>query len=1184
MSNEPIELQSISLVLDEPSLLKGASVSSLLPVAPLNYKLIGPSKNIETSASHLSFMPEVFVRRLSAYSKYEFVIVNQLYRMVEMIRYNFSNGAQVTAKEILRLSIHKYVPEEFLPQLKSSPWHLDSVSLKPWPLTQTDAGPEVRPTEDIMQALLNRIISAHRQKRLSLFIQTHSQSTKSLPIHAIDFEPDSELEWSVEFNERKGFKTEFKLVSHRNRRFYFYDSFAFEPENAVIIVHPWKTEFSQLQERLSFISDTLMLDTSNGMPAFELKSETKTKDIITYLRSRAVPVKIAGDSQAIAAHKSQTEIHFNDSGHFTIQHEARVPGQKNITRPGWSPLAAHYLMCLSQGLTYATQSQARDIASQDAFHRDWDLALIKHLGIIQYVVLETLTAYFEGTRMDGTPVAADAVFHSIDEKIKLLLVSQNDKPSDHSISESAMLSDLVSRSVLACYDQFVTQLLADIKQPEAFYSETGEVIMDGIFERELRLIYEMLKRLVLTTQGNTFKKVRVPFLSRISSGDFNSENAVAKANYFFSETSLGGALELAQNLVPFGFKLFLNQQPINELTDSELKIGFGLNTRHDQAQINWFELSPKFFLRGQEIDPSNILRLGSGGVIEYDNKLYLVPQKQIPSLRLLEEFWRKLQQSKVESSRRGRDTYYQLPRSQTLFLLALRKAGIPFQGDADWNALCEFYDHLGETAQTPLDVPKTVKADLKPYQKNGVQWLNDLYRLRLGALLADDMGLGKTLQTLAFLEGLRVNDDMGPVLVVVPSSLVFNWSNEIEKFTPEIPVAIYSNDSREHIAHLVSQKKTKLVLITYGLMLEHSEVVCRHPWNVIIFDEAQNLKNINSKRTSVARALKAKFKIALTGTPMENHYGEFYSLIDLLVPGCLGPLEDFRRGYVNTPVIDYELVQSLKLKIKPLILRRAKKEILDQLPPKQETVVKIAFEEQQKDIYRNVALSFNRRIHEVMAVQGVAEVQLEMFTALLRLRQVCSDPASLPDVKYDKIPPKLETLLDSVKEIVESGESILVFTQFLQTLEHTEKLLNEAGVPVRVIHGGISASKRQKIIAEFTNSTDACVLLMTLKTGGVGLNLTKASYVFHIEPWWNPAVENQATDRAHRMGQTKAVQVFKYIMHESLEEKIEILKDRKDQKFQSLFTDDEQVTEADTKKATGPRSLSKDDFERLIRI
>ncbi|OYZ13356.1 MAG: hypothetical protein B7Y39_17885, partial [Bdellovibrio sp. 28-41-41] len=595
------------------------------------------------------------------------------------------------------------------------------------------------------------------------------------------------------------------------------------------------------------------------------------------------------------AQRSLTEVRFSDNGHFFIQHEARVPGQKNISRQGWSARSAHYLMCLSQGLPYALETQARDIASTDSFQRDWDLALLKHLGILQYIFLETLSVHFEKTLIDGTPVAGDAVFPAIQNRVKLLLVSTTET------TETATLADFVSRSVLACFDRFVDQTQVDVTQCESFYSESGEVIMDGVLQREFRLIYELLKRLALTTQGSCFKKVRAPFLSKISATTFETESAISQAKFYFPEASLGGALEIIQSLVPHGFKIFLNDQPIQELSDSDLDIKFNIADRMDQSQINWFELSPKFFLMGQEIEPSNILRLGTGGVIEYENKLYLVPQKQIPSLRLLEDFWKKLQKSKVESSRRGRDTYYQLPRSQTLFLLALRKAGIPFQGDTEWIKLCEFYDRLGETTRA-LELPLSIKADLKIYQKAGVQWLQDLYRLKLGALLADDMGLGKTLQTLSFLEDLRVKKEMGTVLVVVPSSLVFNWRNEIEKFTPEIPVVIFSNDTRENIAALVAGKKEKLVLITYGMMLEHSEVISRSTWNIIVFDEAQNIKNINSKRTSAARALKARFKIALTGTPMENHFGEFYSLIDLLVPGSLGPLEDFRRGYVNSPV------------------------------------------------------------------------------------------------------------------------------------------------------------------------------------------------------------------------------------------------------------------------------------------
>jgi SNF2 family DNA or RNA helicase len=346
----------------------------------------------------------------------------------------------------------------------------------------------------------------------------------------------------------------------------------------------------------------------------------------------------------------------------------------------------------------------------------------------------------------------------------------------------------------------------------------------------------------------------------------------------------------------------------------------------------------------------------------------------------------------------------------------------------------------------------------------------------------------------------------------------------------------------------------------------------------VVFDEAQNLKNITTKRTSAARSLTAQFKICLTGTPMENHYGEFYSLVDILVPGSLGRIEDFRRQFVNTDLITKDEMDDLKLKIKPLMLRRTKREILDQLPEKQETKVSIAFEERQKEIYRDIALSYNQRVQEVMAAQGEASVQLQMLTALLRLRQACSDPAALPNTKYDKVPPKLEALVDSLKEIVESGESALVFTQFLQTLKHTAEVLKGVGIAVFVLHGGIPTKQRQKVLADFHHHQGGAVLLMTLKTGGVGLNLTKASYVFHLEPWWNPAVENQATDRAHRLGQNKAVQVFRYIMHESLEEKIELLKDRKDKKFQTLFNSTEQ--EADL--ASDGSGLSKQDFDFLL--
>ncbi len=297
------------------------------------------------------------------------------------------------------------------------------------------------------------------------------------------------------------------------------------------------------------------------------------------------------------------------------------------------------------------------------------------------------------------------------------------------------------------------------------------------------------------------------------------------------------------------------------------------------------------------------------------------------------------------------------------------------------------------------------------------------------------------------------------------------------------------------------------------------------------------------------------------------------------MPGALGDFDEFRSRFMGKNLINSEDVEYLRLKTRPLVLRRSKKEILSELPDKQESKVLISFEEKQKRLYRDIAMSYNESIRQAVREQGEAKCQLQMLTALLRLRQACSDPAALPKVTYAQTPPKIETLLESASEIIESGESILVFTQFLQTLERTVAELKRQGIPVFCIHGGISRAQREKILTEFNSLDGGAVLAMTLKTGGVGLNLNKASYVFHLEPWWNPAVENQATDRAHRIGQKRAVQVFRYIMHESVEEKIEVLKKRKDERFQSIFSDTE--VSGDVKVASS--LLSQQDFEFLLK-
>lgn len=1179
-----VRLDSISLVFDEAPLLGNITLGSLTKENWTRYQSYEVVKEEEQHSPRLRSLPEIFRQKLKAYSKHYFDEVARQNRITDVVRYNFSDGRQISAREILRHPHYKKVPVDLLPQNLSADAEVSVFSR--WPLI-TDAenlfiSQAFRELEDIMQRLLARIIQEHRQRKIDVYLQSASSLRTALKLQLIDFDPTQEMDWRVDFQEKKQLETEVKLVSFRKHSMGFFSSFAVDPEDGVVIVHPWKQELSQLQEVLSSLDEYLLLRQTD-MPVVNLRGELAAKVVLKHLRSRPLPVKITGGVKHLERGESLIEIRLNEHGHFYLQHEGRVLGQKNLVRRGWTTRSILFLETLSQGLSFMLNAEARDVATRSRLRREWDMKLLKHLGVLQYLFLEVLSLHFDGALTDGQVLAPADLFAHLQPRIRDLLVAN----SGQVFVAERPLSELVSKAVLSCFEDFVRLSFEALSENESFYSEEGEIIAEGVVEREFRLIYEMLHRLALYSQGEAFRRARTPFLSRITPARDQYDDVFWDEAVFHFPSSLSKGspplnetLEALQPLIPAGFKIFYKDQVLQELQEDEFHVDFVLQAEGDQRFFNWFELNPKFFLRGQEVDPDQFLSLGSGGVVEYEGKLFLVPQKQLPSLRRLENFWQKLQKGKTEAGgRQGREKIYKLPRHQTLELLALRASGVEVRGDHEWKRLCEFYDQLGN-GDRELNLPSSIKADLKPYQRIGVRWLQDLYQLRLGALLADDMGLGKTLQTLCFLEALRAQDEMGQVLIVVPSSLIFNWQQEIEKFTPQLPVQVFSPRDRESLSRRLGAKEPLVVLITYGLLMEHEAFLQQYPWRVMVFDEAQNLKNISAKRTSSARSIPAQFKICLTGTPMENHYGEFYSLVDLLVPGSLGKIEEFRRQFVQTEMVTREQIDDLKLKIKPLLLRRSKKEILDQLPEKQETKVSIAFEERQKQIYRDIALAYNQRVQETMAVQGQASVQLQMLTALLRLRQACSDPAALPNVRYDKVPPKLETLLDSLGEIIESGESALVFTQFLQTLEHTEKLLRAAGIPVFSLHGSVASVQRQKILAEFNRTNGGAVLLMTLKTGGVGLNLTKASYVFHLEPWWNPSVENQATDRAHRMGQTKAVQVFRYIMHESLEEKIELLKERKDRKFKSLFTS----TEKDIEIGAGSAALSKQDFDLLLGI
>ena len=599
------------------------------------------------------------------------------------------------------------------------------------------------------------------------------------------------------------------------------------------------------------------------------------------------------------------------------------------------------------------------------------------------------------------------------------------------------------------------------------------------------------------------------------------------------------------------------------------------------SKMDWFELDPKYYFDGVEISEDQAKAFRANSVVDHDGQLYFIPEKDMPVVRWLNYFWDQVfYKNKVASSAGAQEAQgTSFFRSFVLDILALRQAGIPVEGGPRWQQIAAEYDALDKEDQIELE---NFKGALKAFQAKGVTWLNQLYKIGLGGILADDMGLGKTVQVLAFLNHLKNLDPDRLNLVVVPTSLVHNWKSEAEKFTPDLDVFVYKSGLQKDFAEF----DKGLMIVTYGLLSEHQSLFLERSFDTVIFDEAQQLKNIKSMRSVVSRKLNAKVKLCLTGTPMENHYGEFFSLVDLSVPGALGGHSEFMKIYgprkVNLGAVGEKEIEYLKLKSKPLVLRRTKTEVLKELPDKTESIVKIDFDDKQKEIYKNVAMSWNSKVQKLITDQGEAKTQIQMFAALMKLRQVCSCPDVVVGKEYNVLSPKLSLIAEQVEELLRANKSVLVFTNFVSTLEALKKELISRECTVLSITGKDSQKKREEALTTF-NEDGEKALLMTLKTGGVGLNLTKANYIIHVEPWWNPAAENQGTDRAHRIGQKQSVHVYRYIMNNSIEEKIQTLKESKQEAFNVLLTDKGNEGKAsEASSFAGSSGLTKKDFEFLL--
>ncbi|WP_313347872.1 DEAD/DEAH box helicase [Stenotrophomonas sp.] len=608
-------------------------------------------------------------------------------------------------------------------------------------------------------------------------------------------------------------------------------------------------------------------------------------------------------------------------------------------------------------------------------------------------------------------------------------------------------------------------------------------------------------------------------------------------------------LEDAPRLEALGWRIEPDDDFRHRITPVE---DIALDIRPDPKQADWFELALDIQVDDRSVPLAPLLQQmlqtdprwvrGQLDAIDDDERILLSATDNTrlvfragrlkPVIALLADLFG------------GRDAPLRVSARDRGRLRALQDdARLQFKDRKDTRALVQRL--LEGPAMTPVNPPTGLAATLRPYQQEGLAWLQYLRQQNLGGVLADDMGLGKTLQTLAHVllekEGGRLDR---PALVVLPTSLLHNWQREAARFTPDLRVLALHGSGREALFAQIPQHD--LVLTTYPLVWRDEEALQAHPYHLLILDEAQQVKNAKSRAAQTLRTLNARHRLCLTGTPLENHLGELWAQFDFLLPGLLGSEKQFNQHWRH-PIergTDRQRAQLLAQRLRPFMLRRRKDQVATELPPKTLITRTVALEGGQRDLYETVRASMEKKVRDAIASNGLAKSHIVVLDALLKLRQVCCDPRLLPGDRTARNAgsAKLDLLRVMLPELVEEGRRILLFSQFTSMLELIAETLDELGLAYVQLTG--DTRDRATPVQRFMQG-EVPIFLISLKAGGVGLNLTAADTVIHFDPWWNPAAENQATDRAHRIGQEQPVFVYKLIAAGSIEERIAELQQRK---------------------------------------
>ena len=494
-----------------------------------------------------------------------------------------------------------------------------------------------------------------------------------------------------------------------------------------------------------------------------------------------------------------------------------------------------------------------------------------------------------------------------------------------------------------------------------------------------------------------------------------------------------------------------------------------------------------------------------------------------------------------------------IPKYRALYLDMLKESKYDIiQTDSFFQ---EFIDQFKTYQNVELQFTDQELKTLRDYQVNGVKWLYTICKCGFGGILADEMGLGKSLQTIVFLRKLLAEDASCRFLIVCPTSLVYNWENEFCKFGTDMSYQVLAG-SRIERRNLLNKFEGNVYITSYGLLREDLEIYQKMNFRVCVIDEAQNIKNPKTGLAQAVKSITAETKLALTGTPIENAITELWSIFDFIMPGFLSTLVHFQQKY---KVKDFDeqtnqLLNSLKVQVKPFILRRRKQDVVKDLPAKIENNIFIDLNEEQKKYYAAEVKDANEKMTKLVEQGGFAKNKMIILALLTRLRQICIDPAIVFE-DYTGGSAKIEQLISTIQEVVGNGHKILLFTSFKTALNIVKKALDEGNISNYVIAGDVPSRQRQMLVDAF-NKDDTSVFLIMLKSGGTGLNLTSADVVIHLDLWWNPQAENQATDRTHRIGQTKTVEVIKLICRGTIEEKILDLQQKKKLLADKMIDDD----------------------------